>query len=288
MKSYYQILGLQEGATEEEIKKAYRKLALKYHPDVNSDSSDRIFLEIKDAYQNLTIHKSQIPKDSYSSSEGKIFSRRHNRWFTKEEFMAMQNQGEIYRKKKENNEKLEAQRDFENLKKSWIYKLFPYVSGLGILFSILLLLDFYLPANTYPVQYESTKRVSLVEGMLVGFSNPNLIISEIITIDKNNLTHSSSYLGEIANVFYENEKIEVLQSSIFGLDLGYKVADNTYLDKISKRRAFHFPISIFCIVLISLTIIFKGPTPFYYAVLNSSVLGIPILFVVFIIGKRFI
>lgn len=53
-KDYYQIMGVPEGASADEIKKAYRKLARKHHPDLNKDddASDR-FKELAEAYEVL-------------------------------------------------------------------------------------------------------------------------------------------------------------------------------------------------------------------------------------------
>ncbi|HLQ76652.1 MAG TPA: DnaJ C-terminal domain-containing protein [Terriglobia bacterium] len=54
-RDYYETLGMARGAKEEEIKKAYRKLARKYHPDLNPNSkqSEEKFKEIQEAYEVL-------------------------------------------------------------------------------------------------------------------------------------------------------------------------------------------------------------------------------------------
>jgi len=56
MKNYYDVLGVSEGATEEEVKSAYRKLAMKHHPDQNRENpeADKMFKEVNEAYEILS------------------------------------------------------------------------------------------------------------------------------------------------------------------------------------------------------------------------------------------
>lgn len=57
-KDYYKILGINKGASDDDIKKAYRKLALKYHPDKNkAPGAEERFKEIAEAYEVLSDKK---------------------------------------------------------------------------------------------------------------------------------------------------------------------------------------------------------------------------------------
>lgn len=70
MNDYYSILGISKNATQEEIKKAYRNLAFKYHPDRNPDDkrAEEKFKKISEAYDTLGDEKKRAEYDRFGSA----------------------------------------------------------------------------------------------------------------------------------------------------------------------------------------------------------------------------
>lgn len=69
MKDYYQVLGLKKGASKEEVKKAFRKLASQYHPDKKTGDEAK-FKEVSEAYAVLSDEKKRAEYDTYGQSFG--------------------------------------------------------------------------------------------------------------------------------------------------------------------------------------------------------------------------
>src|SRR5260221_12984658 len=66
-RDYYEVLGVNRDASEDDIKKSYRKLAMKFHPDRNPDNpkTEDQFKEAKEAYEILTDANKRAAYDQY-------------------------------------------------------------------------------------------------------------------------------------------------------------------------------------------------------------------------------
>ena len=66
-RDYYEVLGINRDSSEDDIKKAYRKLAMKYHPDRNPDNpkSEEHFKEAKEAYEILSDSRKRAAYDQH-------------------------------------------------------------------------------------------------------------------------------------------------------------------------------------------------------------------------------
>lgn len=75
MSDPYSILGVDRSATDEDVKKAYRKLSRQYHPDANinnpkKDEAEAKFKEVQQAYQQIMDEREKGYTSGYGSSDG--------------------------------------------------------------------------------------------------------------------------------------------------------------------------------------------------------------------------
>ncbi|MBW1679156.1 MAG: DnaJ domain-containing protein, partial [Deltaproteobacteria bacterium] len=91
-RNYYDILGVKRNATEDELKKAYRKLALQYHPDRNKGdkAAEEKFKEISEAYAVLSDKNKRAQYDRFGAAG---FHQR----FSQEDIFRGSNIGDIFR-----------------------------------------------------------------------------------------------------------------------------------------------------------------------------------------------
>lgn len=168
LKKYFDILGLIETATPVDIRKQYRKLAMRFHPDKNpSTNAKEQFLLITDAYEIL-IGKKSAPKNSLTHiSRSKEKTNDDRLREAKKRYYE-----QVYKEHQEN------ERYFKSLFRGKKWKIIKMASILGPFFSLLILLDFFSP-NHYEEDRVAFYATSMKNGEL-------LVKNSLIRTEKGN------------------------------------------------------------------------------------------------------
>lgn len=158
---YYKILGLEENASIFEIKKAYRTLAKKYHPDVsNSPNAKELFIIINEAYEYLLQIKLQKPifkaKDSVKTD------------FNTEDWIKQE------RDRARRRAAYNAKKKYDDFKQTKIYKsaliISTVIDGIFILLSIMMILIplFSTISRGFDPKRIGTEITAIIAVMLIG------------------------------------------------------------------------------------------------------------------------
>jgi hypothetical protein len=160
-KKYYVVLGLETGASVDEIKKAYRKKARLYHPDLNhSPESKDKFIEVTEAYEFLISNHNKILSDDESYKQAMDDWRKYR-----------QDRSHV-------KARAYARTSYNSFKKTEFYKSTQILDGTAIFFCFItsLLIIFYTITgyiyrlnNPYPGE-EKPSVVALIGLLLLGFT----------------------------------------------------------------------------------------------------------------------
>ena len=153
---YYEILGVKNGASEDELKKAYKKKAIKFHPDKNhSPKAEEAFKRISTAYTTLTDPKKKEIYDKYGSEEQfrEKYYQEHQQQFNEQEidpfdifeaFFSGADINEVLRRRRYN-----VQRRQNNINPKYA-KFLPFIQFIPF---ILMFLSYYLPVLLQEKKY---------------------------------------------------------------------------------------------------------------------------------------
>lgn len=136
LEQYYKLLGLPPSATQEEVKKKYRRLALKFHPDKNPGNEVQ-FIAITEAYEIL------IGRRNAPSIKQTIYSEQATKPSKEERVKQAQQRykEQIY------NEYIENEKYFKNLTSGWKWKVIQFNAILGLVISLSLLVEQFIPTH---------------------------------------------------------------------------------------------------------------------------------------------
>lgn len=286
LSKYYKVLGLQPGASEQEIKRAYRKLALKYHPDKNpSPEAWDKFIAISEAYDTLlsgkidwTKIKPGVKKEE-SEAEREAYYKRYRGKMSYEERKA------FYEKMKSRIDpevKKQREKAFElsAINKFFGSSSYYYNMVMSIIAALVLgviITDAMLPEPTteYTVQ------------ALIKARNGTTDKYGILRVKENNYRYWIDHY-----IFYNckpGDHILITESKLFKEVSRIKLINKNGSFELKNHNMLDFwPLLAFALLLPLISFLYRGPSSVYALSMVYNMFGIPmVLLFIFFWGGRF-
>lgn len=268
---YYKLLGLPPGADQTAIRKAYRKLAMRYHPDKNpSASAQAKFIAITEAYEILT-GKKKAPQARVSQARRPQQRQNAPGTTTNRPKKNEKSHSERVREAKERQEK-QAQREFvENelyfrrLTTGWRWNLMRWSAIFGIILSIGLIAERFLPHH---FEEDKVTHYAMVKNVSSGNEHINLVQTK---------KNESYWISRMRyDLFGRHTDIYVRSSWIFHEPIEIISRGKTMYQPYRVHFTFYsnFILVIFFFLLPTITLLMKNRTILFTIIYQTSFYGV--------------